>query len=57
MKLYKSAWLNDPLIFCLIHVKTGLCHEIHDIKIHGMPDIINFNEMHMAQSMRPSLKC
>ena len=31
MKLYKSAWLNDNLIFCLIHVKTGLKHGIHDI--------------------------
>ena len=31
MKLFKNACLNDNLIFCLIDVKTGLSHGIHDI--------------------------
>ena len=26
-----SKSINDHLIFCFVHVKTGLCHGIHDI--------------------------
>ena len=32
MKLYKSALLDEHLIFCLIHVKTGLSHIIISMK-------------------------